>query len=344
MPKSRSITIYWHILTKRGTKPPTFRGVLVSSLILMAAVFPSSGEGKIVDRIVAIVNEDIITLSELEEFRKSFFRFRPEGDDWLGKELGLLEVRRQALNAMIDEKLLDQEANRQNIQVGQQQLDDTLESLRKERGLTLSQLEMALKDQGITYEAYTAEVEKGLRRTRLINRVVKSEIEINEEDLKNYYETHIMDYMANESIRISHMLLPLPENSTQDGEEAVLSRAKEILQRVEKGEDFDILVREYSQKAPGIQGGDMGYFKKGEMIAAIEKRAFALEVGQVGGPIQTPAGMVLIKVTDRKGGSPIPLAKIKKKVEADYYNQEMERRYRQWLNKLKARSFIEVKL
>ncbi len=88
----------------------------------------------------------------------------------------------------------------------------------------------------------------------------------------------------------------------------------------------------------------MGYFKKGEMIAAIEKRAFALEVGQVGGPIQTPAGMVLIKVTDRKGGSPIPLAKIKKKVEADYYNQEMERRYRQWLNKLKARSFIEVKL
>lgn len=336
--------IYWSTLTRNRSMGPTFRRLVVSSLILVVPLLNSLGKGEIVDRVVAIVNDEVITLSELEEYRKSFFRLRTKQDDWLSTEFSLLDVRHQALNVLIDERLIDQEVNRQKITVKQKELTDTLDLLRREKGWSQSQLEMALKAQGLTYEAYRAEVEKGLKRTKLINRVVKSKIEIKEKDLRTYYETHSKDYIADESIRITHVLLPLPPNPTKDQEEVALSKAKDFLERVEEGEDFAALARQYSQNTPGVQGGDIGYFKRGEMIPAIEKKAFTLDVGEVGGPIRTPGGVVLITVTDKKGGAPIPLAKIKERVEKDYYTSELKRRYREWVNKLKGKSFIEVKL
>lgn len=344
MPRLRSMIIYWSTLTKNRSMGPTFRRLVVSSLILVVPLLNSLGKGEIVDRIVAIVNDEVITLSEMEGYRKSFFRLSIKEDDWLSTEFDLLDVRHQALNVLIDERLIDQEVNRKKITVKHKELKETLESLRQEKGWSQSQLEMALKAQGLTHEAYTTEVEKGLKRTKLINRVVKSKIEIKEEDLRTYYETHSKDYIADESIRITHVLLPLPSNPTKDQEEAALSRAKDILERVEQGEDFATLAHQYSRNTPGVQGGDIGYFKKGEMIPAIEKKAFSLEVGEVGGPIRTPGGVVLVTVTDKKGGGPIPLAKIKKRVEKDYYTSELKRRYREWVNKLKEKSFIEVKL
>ncbi len=307
-------------------------------------LFIPPGRGEIVDRIVAIVNDQIITLSELEQFRESFYRFTAKGNDWLDREYGLLDVRRHALNAMIDEKLIDQEAVRLKISVSQKQINDTIESLRRAQGLSQNQLETALKAQGISYEAYEQQVEKGLKRTRIVNRFVKSNVEIEEDDLKAYYERNSRNYMADRSVRISHILLPIPANATSEQEEEGISFAKEILKRVEDGEDFVALAHQYAQDVPGIKGGDLGYFKRGEMIAPIDRIAFELDVGEVGQPIRTEEGIILIKVTDSKGGSPIPLAEIREKVEKDYRNSRVEQQYRQWLRKLREKSFIEVKL
>jgi len=344
MPRLRSITVYWSILTRNSPWRPTIRMLIFPSLILGVFLLTSQGKGEIIDRIVAVVNDEIITLSELERFRESFYPRTPKKNDWLSKEWHLLDSRRQALDALIEEKLIDQEADRQNINVTQKELKETLESLRRQQGLSRSQLEQILKAQDLTYETYSAEVEKGLRRTRLINRIVKSKIEIREKNLRTYYQTHMDEYMADESIRISHLLLPLSPDSTKDKEEATFSRAKDILTRVQQGEDFATLAHECSMNTPGAVEGDLGYFKRGELIPSIEKRAFSPKVGEVAGPIRTPEGIVLIKVTEKRVGSPIPFAKIKKRVEEDYYRSEIDRRYRQWLNRLRRRSFIEVKL
>jgi len=215
-----------------------FRIGTLAALILTVALHSSFGRGEIIDRIVAIVNDEIITFSELEEFRKSFYRQAPKENDWLEHEFDLLDLRLQVLNTLIDERLIDQEANRQRISVTQKQLDDTIESLRKEQGLSQSQLEMTLKARGMTFETYREQVEKGLKRTRLINRSVKSKIEVTEENLRTYYETHSQNYLSEESVRISHISLPVPQNPTDDQDESVLSIVRDIMRRAEKGEDF----------------------------------------------------------------------------------------------------------
>jgi peptidyl-prolyl cis-trans isomerase SurA len=319
--------------------------MLTISFLISGLVFLGShGKAEIIDRIVAVVNDDIITLSELERLRKSLFAREPEKDDWLAKELDLSDARRRLLDTLIEEKLIDQESKRQNVQVTEEQVEETIESLKREGGLSQIQLEMALKAEGLTYEDYAQEVTKRLRRTKLINRVVRSTIEIKEENLKAYYETHIQDYMTDESIRISHLLMSLSPNATDDEEQAAFFLAEELLEKAKKGEDFEGLAREYSRVYPGITGGDIGYFKRGELIAAIEKNAFSLTVGEVGRAIRTPQGVMLIKVTDKNKGAPIPFVEIEKQIESDFFREEMERRFREWVGKLKKRSFIDVKL
>jgi len=314
------------------------------SLIIPVLLVYSQGHGEIIDRIVAIVNEDIITLSELDTFRKSLYARVPEKRDWLSIELDLEAIRKQALNAMIEEKLLDQEADRQMIRVGETAVEKALESIRQEQGLTQQQLEMALEAEGLSLEEYTLQVEKSLKRSRLINLEIRSKIEMNDEDLKAYYEKHMRDYAADEAVRISHILLPIPQDSTQEAEGATRALAEAILARLENGEDFDDLALEYAQTVSGVRGGDIGYFKRGEMIPIIEKTAFNLKVGGVAGPIRTPEGFFLVKVTEKKEGNPLPFQEVREKVEKDYYRYEAERRYQQWMNQLKERSFIEVKL
>lgn len=346
MRRSQPTTRCCSIQSERPARDLKSRKPLVLFLVCLVPflLLGAPGEGKIVDRIVAIVNEDIITLSELEAFRKTFFPSQSKRKDWLSLEFALSDVRYRALDTLIEEKLIDQEAERQQIQVTERELREALDSLREERGLSQSQLEAALRAQGLTYDEYKERVEKGLKRTRLINRVIKSKIEMDEEEIKAYYQAHRDDYMVEQSIRISHILLPIAPGSSENEEGAALSMAEEILTRADKGEDFDTLAYEYSQRVADLRWGDLGYFKKGEMIPAIEKVAFGLEVGQVGGPIQTAEGVVLVKVTDKKGGSPLPFEKARKRVENDYYRKELKRRYREWVKKLKERSFIEVKL
>ncbi len=321
-----------------------FRIGTLAALILTVAFHGSFGRGEIIDRIVAIVNDEIITFSELEEFRKSFYRQAPEKNDWLEHEFDLLDLRLQVLNTLIDERLIDQEADRQRISVTQKQLDDTIESLRKEQGLSENQLEMTLKARGMTFEAYREQVEKGLKRTRLINRTVKTKIEVTEENLRAYYETHSQNYLSEESVRISHISLPVPQNPTDDPDESVLLIVKDIMRRAVKGEDFASLALQYAQDIPGIKGGDLGYFKKGELIPAIDEKAFTLRKGEVGEPIRTRDAIILVKVTDRKDEGPIPFDEIREALGKDYRKTQAEQLYQQWIRDLRERSFIEVKL
>jgi peptidyl-prolyl cis-trans isomerase SurA len=313
-------------------------------LILSVLSLTSEGKTEIVDRIVAVVNDEIITHSELERYRRTLYPGRSKENDWLSEELKFSRTRRQALMALIDERLIDQEAERRHIKVTEEELEEAVESLKRQQGFSQSQLEQALAKENLTYENYRTEIAKSLKRRKLVNQAVRSKIETTEKDLRDYYEAHLGDYTADESIRISHILLPLAHNATNEKQEAVLSKAEEILTRIARGEDFVTLSNTYTKDNPGAKAGDLGYFKRGELIPAIEKSAFSLEVGQIAGPIQTPQGLVLIKLTERTRSKPTPFEETKEKVEQDYYMSELGQGYRQWVDKLKKKSFIEVKL
>jgi parvulin-like peptidyl-prolyl isomerase len=100
----------------------------------------------------------------------------------------------------------------------------------------------------------------------------------------------------------------------------------------------------YSEDASNKNQGDLGYFKKGELVPAFEREALRLKVGEVSGIVRTDFGFHIIKLLDRKGEEPLPFEEVREKVQADYYDSEMEKAFRQYLSTLKEKSVIEIKL
>lgn len=298
----------------------------------------------IIDKIVAIVNGEIITLAELERYR-SKLRDRSEAiGNPLEKRTKMFESRRKILDHLIEEKLVDQQCKKMSIKVTAWDLDMAIEDVKKLNAITDEQLKSALKADGLSWEDYRQKLREQIKRAKLVSRVVRSEVIVDEEGLKRFYIEHIDRFKEPDQIRASHILIIIPQDADDLLVEALRHKGEKISERLRRGEDFQELARLYSDDASAKNGGDLGLFKRGELLPEFERVTFNLQPGQVSGIVRTKVGFHIIKVTRRKEGSVIPYEEVKEKVENQYIEEESQRLYQAWLKKVKAESFIEVKL
>jgi peptidyl-prolyl cis-trans isomerase SurA len=298
----------------------------------------------VVDRVVAVVNEEIITLSEVERWSRPL-PGEIQIEDRLERRERVQEVFRKVLERLIEEKLIDQEVKKSGFKVSGKEVEGTIEGIKRKNGINQEQFERLLAAEGLTFEAFKKDVEKKLLRSKLVNWAVKVEHKVGEKELRDFYQKNQDRYRINESYRPSHILFVVPKEATSDQIRQVRKRCQEVLERIKKGDDFGELARRYSEDASSAKdGGDLGYFKRGELLPALEKEAIRLQVGEVSGIIRTDFGFHLLKLFDRRGGKPPPFEEIREKVQADCYEKEMEKALQQFLTKLKERSVIEIKL
>jgi parvulin-like peptidyl-prolyl isomerase len=301
----------------------------------------SSSEA-VVDRIVAIVNQEIITLSEVEKWAGPF-QEEIQTRDRLERRERVHEVYRKVLEKLIEEKLIDQEVKRSGIKVTSKEIGGALEEIKRRNIVTQEELEKALANEGLTLEAYKKEIEKGLQHMKLINWAVKVESKAGEREWRDFYQKNIDRYRNNESYRPSQILFLVPKEATPEEIREIRKKCQKILEKVKEGEDFGEMALLYSEDISAKDRGDLGYFKRGELLPELEKEALRLQVGEVSEIIRTNFGLHIIKILDRKGGT-LPFEEVKVKVEQDYREQEMEKAFQQFLSTLKERSVIEIKL
>ena len=219
-----------------------------------------------------------------------------------------------------------------------------MEQVKRQNAVTQEGLEKLLSKEGLTLEIYKKEVEKRLQRMKLINLEVKVETEPGEKELRDFYQKNIDQYRSNESYRPSHILFLIPKEAKPEEIRAIRKRCERVLEKIKGGEDFGEMALLYSQDTSAKDRGDLGYFKKGELLPDLEKEALRLQVGEVSGTIRTNFGFHIIKLLDRKGGIPLPFEEVKEKVNADYHEKEMEKALQRFLSALREKSIIEIKL
>jgi peptidyl-prolyl cis-trans isomerase SurA len=302
----------------------------------------SSSEA-VVDRIVAVVNQEIITLSEVEKWAGPF-QEEIQTKDRLERRERVREVYRKVLEKLVEEKLIDQEVKRSGVKVTSKEIEGALEEVKRRNAATQEDLEKALANEGLTLEAYKKEIEKRLQRMKLINWAVKVESQAGERELRDFYQKNIDQYRSNESYRPNQILFLVPKEATPEGIREIRKKCEKVLEKVKGGEDFGEMAILYSEDISAKDRGDLGYFKKGELLPELEKEALRLQVGEVSGIIRTNFGFHIIKLLDRKGGTLPPFEEVKEKVKADYYDKEMEKAFQQFLSTLKEKSVIEIKL
>jgi len=304
---------------------------------------PISLSEAVVDRVVAVVNQEIITLSEVEKWIDPL-KQEIVVEDRLERRERIEGLRRQVLDKLIEEKLIDQEAKKSGIKISSKEIDATLEEVRRRNAVTQEDLEKALAVEGLTLETYKKQIEKSLQRQKLINWSVKVETGAGEKELREFYQKNVGRYRTNETYRPGHILLVIPKGATSEEIREIRKKGQKVLEKIKGGEDFGEMALLYSQDASGKNRGDLGYFKKGELFPVFEKEALRLKVGEVSGLLRTEFGYHIIKLLDRKGVDPLPFEEVREKVKADYYDGEMEKAFKQFLSTLKEKSVIEIKL
>lgn len=311
---------------------------------LFFILFGLTGSGEaVVDRVVAIVNQEIITLSEVEK-GMTLLQEEMETGDRLERQKQIREHRGKVLEKLIEERLIDQEAKRLEIKVTSKEVETALEEIKRRNSATQEDIEKALEKEGITFEAYKKQIEKTIQGIKLVSWAVKVEPKVGEKELSNFYEKHIDQYRSQQTYRPAHILFIVPKETRPEEIQEIRKKCQSVLNKIRSGEDFGEMALLYSEDASSKDRGDMGYFKKGELLPAFEKEALRLRPGEVGGIVRTNFGFHIIKLLDIRGGTPAPFEEIKEKVRMDYFEREREKAFKQFLSTLKEKAVIEIKL
>ena len=311
-------------------------------ILLVVLGFPRSPQA-LVDRIVAIVNQEIITLSEVEK-RMEMTHAEIVAEDRLEKKSKIQEVRRQVLEALIEEKLIDHEVKKAGIKVTPAEVDAVIEDIKRRNQFTEEDFERALGREGLTVETLRGQIEKNLLRTKFLQWSVKPEIKSGEEDVRAYYEKNQDRYRQAETYELAQILFIVPKQAAPEETREIRTRCQKVLDRIREGADFGEMALRHSQDVSAKDRGNLGTFKRGELVAPIEKTVLRLKVGEVSEVVRTEAGYHLFKLLSREGGAPVPFEEIKERVMADYLASEREKALKRFMSSLREKSVIEMRL
>lgn len=313
----------------------------IAALLIVMTSLPLFVSARPVDKIVAIVNDQIITLSDMEKFKKRL------GSGGLTDEalLRLSDVqqlqrdRNTLLNHMIDEKLLDSEVKRKNMEVTIEEVEKEIRNIAKNNNISRQQLVDTLKAKGVGMAQYQDFIKTSLERQRLIEREVANKIRISDEDISSYYLSQkglsgaqIFEYT------LAHIMFS-PKTGGDDG---ALSRAKGVEEKLKSGHSFEKLAEQFSEDPNFTKGGLLGTFKAGEMTKELDEAVRKLSPGEISPIIKTPFGYQLIKVTKRTLISDPQLEEQRESIRAKIYASEYKRQFRLWLNQRRDESFIKI--
>jgi len=287
---------------------------------------------------VANVNGEIILLSDLRRQTALFRSLRNQG----AKNIPDGEItERRILNNMIDEKVMGYYAREKDVKVSDADIDKAINNVKTNNNLSDETLELALKAQGTTLKKFR----DTLRNQILIRRIVGMELSgttTSEEEARGYYSRHIGEFKTRERVRASHIILLVTENSGQRAISEAKAKIESIMDEIRAGADFAETATKYSQDASAKTGGDIGWFTRGKMLPEFEETAFALGIGEVGGPIRTRYGFHIIKVTDREESKIRPFEEVSKQIYARLSNELYKRKRMEWLKRLRNQAYIEV--
>ena len=254
---------------------------LVITNLMMCAVFfcvvgsplvIQSHGAEIVDRIVAVVNDDIITLFELNRAIKPYEdKIHALGYSEEKERRMLFKVREGVLNQLIDKKIEDQQIKRSNIKISEEQIDQTIERIKEKNFFTDEDLRLALAKDGLTIEAYRNNIKEEILRTRLISLEVKSKIVITEEDIAAYYEKHLDMYGGKQKYHLRNILIIIPTFADENEKLEIRAKIDEILNELNAGESFETMARDYSESSTAPEGGDLGLFELDSLSPQLQK-------------------------------------------------------------------------
>ncbi len=315
--------------------------ILLAVLVLVAPV----AHAELVDRVAAVVNRDIVTLSEVEaRAAPELMKARAENDPQK-RTAARSEAIKRALWVLIGEKLMEGQQKELNIDVTDAEVDYGIDDVKKRNNLDGEQFEQLLMGEGYTMSSYKAFMKKQLARLKLINLKVRSKVKVSDEDLKAEYAKMARLDSEDAEIHARHILVNVAAKAAPAEVEAARKKAEGIVAEARKpGVVFAELAKKKSEGSSAGDGGDLSWFRRGVMVGEFERVAFSLPVGGISDPVRTRFGWHVIKVEERRTVAPKPFDEVKDVLRERLQQSQLERYTEQYVQELRAQAVVEEKI
>jgi parvulin-like peptidyl-prolyl isomerase len=309
--------------------------VLLTALILLA--FFSLVSADVVEEIVAIVNGEVITLSDYrEQFNSTvqILRQQLSGESYFRE---YERLRTNLLDMMITDLLLLQKAKEQGLNV-KEQVKGTIAQIKTQNNIESdADLIRAMDAQGVNYDQWVKQLEENYLRQAVIYTEVDRTIVLDDAEIVKYYKQHQSEFVIPPEYRIKAIYL----SSTNNTVSALETKRAEISDKLKKGQSFEDLVQEYSE-GPKENGGDLGFFKKGELDQAIEQGVEKLKIEEISDWIQAKNGWYLIKLEEKKESHQQTFDEARQDIENKLFSDIRAKKIEEYVKKLREESFIKI--
>jgi peptidyl-prolyl cis-trans isomerase SurA len=312
------------------------------AFVLLGALAPGA-RARVVEKVAAVVGNNIVLASEVEEKAALVMGDANRITDPEKRAARAAALRHEVLDRLIDDELILQQATDLKLSISSEQIDASIDEIKKQNNIDDNQLREALRGQGMSMATYRSDLKRQLLRYRVLNIAVGSRVNISDEEVKAYYDRHLKD-SANVQVRASHVFISIPEGADATTVKDKQAQAQKILERAQAGEDFAKLARELSDDAATrAEGGDLGYFGKDMLPKAIEEMVFAMKPGEIRGPVRADRGFHVIKLIDRKTKDQKPFDEVKDDIRMQLRQKDMERQTKIYLTELRKKTLVDIR-
>ena len=320
----------------------------VALLLLLGST--TSLHAELVDKIVCIVNDEVITLSELNEETEEMINkinLTVSDDE---QDEAIESAKASALNSIIDRKLINQKAKEAHVSVTDKEVDSAVANTRKRNQLTEEQFVRELSKAGLTLANYRANVRSQILQRKIVNYDIRSKIVITDTMMREYYDTeYTFEAQSDEYYLLQMGFKPKKPASESEADiktsqQEALSRAQRIHNLASNGQDFGSLAQKFSDLPSGKDRGDIGSFTLDDMGDSMRNAIAVLHAGEVSTIIETPAGYQFFKLLSGKQGEQVdkvPYEQVKDSIRSTLFEQRMQAAFNEWVTELKDSAYIQ---
>jgi peptidyl-prolyl cis-trans isomerase SurA len=316
-------------------------GALVGGLF--APLPTSAAETAIVDRIVAVVNDDIITQHDIETTIRPYLENSKE--QGLSPEMqrqAIARLRKDAMDTLIENKLTDQEVKRYNITVSEEEIDQQLAQIKRINSITDEDIRAMLDGRKMSMADYRKDIKGMLQRTKLVNREVTSRVVITKDEIKAYYEKNLVKYGGSKKYHLWNLFAKLPRNAGPAERQEAQALLQAALTEIKQGRSFEDIARASSAGAGGLQGSDLGLFRAEELTPQLREVVKTMAAGAVSPIVESEFGYQVVFVQQIAETAGRPLSEVEPEIQETLYREMVDGKIKAWITDLRRRSHIKI--
>ena len=313
------------------------------ALLLIPALFLAyPSYAKVVNRIVAIVNDEAISLYDVERESRDIVEKELTGYNDAHQRENIYEAKRQILQQMIDKKLAKAETEKLGIKVTNEEIDKAIERIKQDNSVTQEEFLARLEADGSSLAELRKQLEEEIERAKLIDREVRARIVIPEEEIVKYYNENLNQFSGENRVWLQNILITVAKSDSPSEVEAKRELAHRLLGELRSGASFEESAKKYSSGPNANGGGDLGYIEADDLAEYLRDGISDLKQGEVSDVIDSPYGYQIVKLVDRQSAGIKTLDEVRPIIRNRLYREQINEKYTRWIKELREKAYIKI--